>query len=357
VRILVTGATGFLGGHLVKRLLEQEHELLLLVRKKRKLEKVLGELFERHRGRITILEGDVTAERLGLSAAEVEACGVVDAVYHLASLLSFDPADRERTHQANVVGTERVLAFAKATGVRKFLYVSTAYTLGLALNGVEELYAPEREFVNEYERTKCLAEHAVMRERSSFSVIILRPAIVVGDSRTGEAETSFGLYGLLRGMEILKRRESRKPGWEQRTYALVCPPHESSNLVPVDYVCDVLLAALEHGEDGKIYNITNEKPPVQELVFRLAKEALEFPNVFLCPEAKIGELSPEERAFNEPLQVFAKYWSRTITFADENTQGLLRRAGLKALRMDEAMLERIIRGYCGQGLHRRENLS
>ncbi|MFD2170420.1 SDR family oxidoreductase [Tumebacillus lipolyticus] len=337
MNLLVTGATGFLGKHLVQKLLQEGHKLILFVRQKAKAQKVFGELLT-NSASISFLEGTLTEESL-------EQIPQVDAIIHSAAYLSFDPAQQTETYQTNVIGTKALLERAKALGSPKFFYISTAFTLGEELDGHEQLYSTDRRFVNEYERTKCIAEHLVCEYSTHFPTSIIRPSIIIGDSKTGEANTTFGLYGLLRAADIFRRRLSRSQGWDAQTQTLLCDPAVTANLVPVDYVADVVATALQHGQANTIYNVTNPNPPRQGDIFELIKERLSFPNLQIRPFSYAGPLTPESQQFNSPLSVFKSYWHRSIRFDSTHTKEMLAKAGKQELDLDLATLRFIIQSY------------
>jgi nucleoside-diphosphate-sugar epimerase len=351
MNIFITGATGFLGKRLVSDLLAEGHKLFVLVRQMRKAENLLSSLREDQRRSVYIIEGDITKQQLGISIPTLnELRNNIDAIYHMASYLSFDPGKREETIKINIDGTRRTLDLCQFIGCPKFLYISTAYTLGEDVLGKEALYSLDRSFVNTYEETKCHAEHIVTSYNQKMDVMILRPSIIIGDSVTGKAETSFGMYGLLKSVQLLKRKISRNPEWQKNTYHLLLDRNVTSNLVPVDYVTKVLISALYNGENGKIYNITNPNPPTQDSVFKAIVEVLDFPNIKVKHFKYAGQLNDMEKAFNESLSVFRSYWSRSILFPCENTTELLLRSNKELLNMDYSMLKRIVGGFRNESL-------
>ncbi|MGM0777177.1 MAG: SDR family NAD(P)-dependent oxidoreductase [Bacillota bacterium] len=344
MRILITGANGFLGKKLSVKLLEQGHELYLLVRSRKRLDAFMQGEARPFSNQIHILEGDVTEEHLGLNRELVDSLkGKIDALYHSAALLSFDERDRDKTFEVNVGGTENVLKFALELNCPKVLYISTAYTVGTEIAGAEALYSAERQFVNPYEASKCEAEHLVYSFRDKLDIVILRPGIIIGDSRSGEADTNFGLYGFLKGIKILKKRSMRKQ--DGRTCRIYLDPEVAQNFVPVNYVIDTLNAALIHGVNGGIYNITNPNPPLQSDIYEIVKEVLDFSQLEMCVPGSSAEMTNEEKAFHESMSIFHSYFQRTIDFPSDNTEKLLAAAGIPMLQMDREALTRIIAGY------------
>ncbi|KHE72881.1 SDR family oxidoreductase, partial [Halobacillus sp. BBL2006] len=212
----------------------------------------------------------------------------------------------------------------------------------------EELHSVHNDFVNSYEESKCHAEHLVFDYTNHFNVNIYRPSIIVGDSKTGEAESTFALYGVIRSFEILKKRMSRQKEESSAKMRFLCDAEAAQNLVPVDYVVDVLTAGLENAEDNTIYHITNSNPPTNQFVFETLKKELDFHKVELVPTTNAGELTEQEWKFNEPMKVFHQYLEKTLTFDDNNTRNLLKRSQTEPLDMDETMLKTIINGKCGK---------
>ena len=344
MNIFLTGATGFLGKQLVNDLISEGHNVYILARNEKKAESLMRDV--RNQDKVTVVYGDITMPLLGVEKDNIKALkNNIDAVYHMAALLSFDPADRQKTHTINIEGTKNVLEFCEKVIVSKFLYVSTAYTIGMETQGKEELYDVNREFVNNYEESKCLAEHIVYSYKDRMQICILRPAIIIGDSKTGEAKTNFGLYGLLRGLHILKRRMEKKESERPNTFHLLIEKDATSNLVPVDYVSSILKAALTKGENGKIYNITNPNPPTQEKVINIIKDVLDIPYLEGMSYNNAENLTEEEKMFNQPLSVFKNYFSRTIHFPCENTKKLIEQSNIDLLDMDDEMLKIIIKGF------------
>ncbi|MDZ5473371.1 SDR family oxidoreductase [Bacillus sp. 31A1R] len=347
MRILLTGANGFLGKKVAMDLLDEGHELYLLVRNKNKLKTFFEELpGSEQRSRVHVLEGDVTSTNLGLLAEEIQGItSSIDAIYHMAALLSFDPNDRDFSYKVNVDGTKHVLDFAVTINCKKFFYVSTAYTIGMESEGFEELYSTDREFVNYYEETKCIAEHLVLSYSDQLFVSILRPAIIIGDSKTGQADTSFGLYGFLKSLYLLKRKMARNQDSRDRKFHVRINLDVNSNLVPVDYVSMVFVSALSYAKNKEIFNITNPNPPIHSDLIRVIKEVLDFPNLETISFDSDYQLREDEMLFNKPLDVFKSYWSHSRRFPCENTKRVLELSGKTPLDMDEKMLRTIIHGF------------
>ncbi|MCP8616431.1 SDR family oxidoreductase [Salirhabdus salicampi] len=342
MNILLTGATGFVGKILTKRLLENGHHVFAVIRNEKKGEKLISSISPKLRNNLFILQGDISDDNLGISEELTSLLrDKIDTVYHSAAYLSFDQNDREKTFNINVNGTRRLLEFSKKINIKKFFYVSTAYTLGEDEFALEELHPLHKTFVNYYEESKCHAEHLAFEYRNAFSVSIFRPAIIIGDSNTGEADTSFGLYGIIKSFELLKRRIEKRERLQHNKFHFLCDPDTTQNLVPVNYVVDILSSAIVHAKRDKIYHITNPNPPTNQLISDLVQAYLGFNNVELSTDLN-REMTKEEMLFNEPLKIFHNYMQRNITFVNANTKELLKSSNQSELYMDQPMLKRII---------------
>lgn len=341
MNIFMTGATGFLGGRLAHELIERGHKLCLLARTPEKVEA----MFSKHELlSIEVLVGDLTAPYLGADESFITSHQhSFDLVLHMAALVKFDEELRNELFETNLAGTKQALALTKALACPRFYHVSTAYTLGAREIGNESLYATDQAFHNPYEESKAHAEQAVWAERDKLDVSIFRPAIIVGDSKTGEADSKFTMYGYMRALDVFKRRLERR-GVLSGPIRLLGSKTGTSNLVPVDYVADVLLAAIEHARPATIYNVTNDTPPRNETMLDYMKQALEFPHLNIT-ETVTSSLTPVEQTFNEMVKVFNPYLNRNISFDDTNTKRLLQDAGFKPLDLNERSLRRIVDAY------------
>jgi len=345
MNILLTGATGFLGKQLTIRLLQEGHSVYALARNEKKSESLMESVPTALQPELTVVKGDIGKENVGVSEEAMEELkDTIDTVYHIAAYLSFDDTEKEQLFDINVNGTKRILDLSRYIRVKRFFHVSTAYTLGDQLHAEEELHPLDNPFVNYYEKSKCEAEHLVFSYEEFFNVNIFRPSIIVGDSQTGEADTTFALYGVMRSFEIMKKRLDRQKTSPDNKIKFLCNRDTAQNIVPIDYVVDVLTAGLTHAENKKIYHITNSNPPSNQVVFEALKRELNFYNVQLVPTDYQGELTEQELRFNEPMKVFHQYLDKTLTFDDSNTQELLKKDSTEPLDLNDRVLKTIIAG-------------
>jgi len=219
MKILVTGGTGFLGRRIVSELADR-HVLRLLVRR--------GSSRERFPAGVELAEGDVT-DRASLERA-MAGC---DAVLHAAALVKI-VAPREQFDRVNVAGLENVLAAAEAAGgVGRILYVSSFMALGPTDGRVldESAEPRDRAWINDYERTKTLADRAARRAIDAGAPLsVVYPGVIYGPGEMTE--------GNIVVRHILDLVHGRLPG-------LIGSPGRRWNYVYVDDVARGVALALE----------------------------------------------------------------------------------------------------------------
>ncbi len=263
---LVTGFTGFIGRRLTARLLADDHELRVVVLARSPLDRASAIAREIDPDRITVLSGDIAKHRLGLADAEYERLrSSVSRVFHLAAIYDLAVSEQDG-YRANVIGTRNVLALcAEADGLERLLYVSTAYVAGTRTGVVrEDELAMGQGFKNHYESTKYLAEVEVRQSMERIPTTIVRPSIVVGDSRTGETEKFDGPYFALRAVGFARRLHLPLTYFGQSRAPF--------NIVPVDYVVAAIdEAAATDAALGETLHLVDSDPlTARELTALLA---------------------------------------------------------------------------------------
>ncbi|MCW2542530.1 MAG: short-chain dehydrogenase [Frankiales bacterium] len=273
---LVTGGTGFVGRHLLERLLRRpDAQVHALVRasSQQRLQKLADSL--PGGDRLHPLVGDLRAERLGVTQKDITALkGKVDHVVHLAAIYDMT-AGEEENHELNVGGTQRALDLAAAVG-GTFHHVSSVAAAGEHRGQfTEEMFDEGQELPSPYHRTKYESE-GLVRDQSAVPWRVYRPAVVVGDSRTGEIDKVDGPYyflKLLKGLGDL-------PG--SNLLPLVLPDLGDTNVVPVDYVVDAMDALIvAPGLDGRAFHLVHPRPQPLLDVYNALARATGAPKVAL----------------------------------------------------------------------------
>ena len=242
MRYFVTGATGFIGRRLVARLLARRGSTVYFLVRPGSEDKVAGLLADWgvSKTRAVAVTGDLTQRRLGVSAEQLKALkGQVDAVYHLAAVYDL-AADADSQVAVNVSGTRHAVDFAKAIDAGHFHHVSSIAAAGL-YEGVfrEDMFDEAENLEHPYFATKHESEK-IVRTECKVPWTVYRPAMVVGDSRTGEMDKIDGPYYFFK---LIQRMRQILPPW----MPAVGLEGGRINIVPVDFV----VAALDHISHGK----------------------------------------------------------------------------------------------------------
>jgi NAD(P)-dependent dehydrogenase (short-subunit alcohol dehydrogenase family) len=252
VKYFVTGATGFIGRHLVAELLKREGTVHVLIREgsRGKLD-ALVERLGASEGRIVPVVGDLAKPGLGAETLDVE----LDHVFHLAAVYDIE-ADEESSERANVDGTRHVIEFANAHTVGRFHHVSSIAVAG-DYRGVfqEDMFDEGQKLPHHYHRTKYESERLV-RAGVEAKTLVYRPGVVVGHSETGEMDKVDGPYYFFK---LLQKLRHALPAW----FPLAGPEGGQTNIVPVDFVAQALdhIAHLPEDElPGSTFHLVDPEP-------------------------------------------------------------------------------------------------
>ena len=236
--IFLTGFPGFIASRLLRRLAREGGRFLLLVQpsfaERAQTEmKIIAEQSGRSISDFALLPGDITAPNLGMSPVDLEITRAESTVlFHLAAIYDLAVA-RDTALLVNLEGTRNVNEFARSLPrLRHYHYVSTCYVAGKRTGRILETELQhEAGFRNYYEETKYLAELEVEALKSELPLTIHRPAVVCGDSHSGETAKYDGIYYLIH--YLLK--------WPAVLSAFNIGNSEVSlNLVPVDFVVEAI---------------------------------------------------------------------------------------------------------------------
>ena len=270
--VFVSGGGGFLGSYVVEGLLEAGFQRIYVLARasaSRNVQERLRALWWRRPAllnelgkRIVPVEGDITREHLALEQEQYrELAGEVSYIVHTAAEIGVNET-AERFGMVNVDGTLNMLLFAdagqKSGGLERFVHVSTAYVAGTRSGYIREDELSVEGFNSLYEQSKYGAELLVQDFAECFPVAIVRPAQIVGDTKTGFVATFNTLYYPMK--LYLKGQLPVIPVSAQQRL----------NMVPVDYVADLVVkAALDPRAAGKTFHATlpaTHQPQVGELI-------------------------------------------------------------------------------------------
>jgi thioester reductase-like protein len=326
--ILLTGYPGFLAGRLAPRLLEADGEARIVAL-------VEARMAQRARAQapagVEIQVGDITDPRLGLDERTYERlAGEVVAVHHLAA--AYDLAvGAELAERVNVQGTQHVVDFSRrCSQLERHHYVSTAYVAGLRSGRILEAdLAAGQAFKNFYESTKFAAEVIVRAAMAEVPTTIYRPAIVVGDSRTGETQKFDGPYYMLRTISAV-----RGP------LAQIGRPDAPFNVVPVDFVVDAILAGVQDPDAvGHTLHLVDPEPQSSADLFTLLAHEWDGRTPgFRVPPGLLDrslKFAAVRRAFGGTPRQSIRYLNHPVRFDSAQASEILGRNGLRCPRFPE----------------------
>lgn len=333
--VLVTGASGYLGSLIVATLLVNEDvQLVLPVRHGNDFESLLapieaeieiqGRDFDpayRERVHVVDLPPLESLDRLAAAVREFD----VKEIIHSAGCLDY--FDRSALEAVNVNFTRLLLEQARRWEIERFIYISTAFSSGYIDTAVpEQLHNEPSRDPTEYTRTKRQAEWLVAR--SGLAYLILRPSIVIGDSRDGHySGKQYGLYQLWSGMERLLCKS-----WSPDIHALA--PMQPISLVHQDAFQNAFLAAFRILPDGAILNMVSEheeQPDLRSLWQLWIKSCLRPQVVFYyskMSDIPLREINTKQRALLGLASVNLEIASHPWRF-DTTNLNRLRQKGLE----------------------------
>jgi dihydroflavonol-4-reductase len=239
----VTGATGFLGSHVARVLIEQGADLRLLVRANSntkniddlKAERVIGDL------------RDPASLEKGIAGC--------DAVFHVAADYRLWVRDPEEMYRSNVEGTRSILEAARKSGVRRVVYTSSVATMGFTSNGQpadENSPVSLEKMIGPYKRSKFMAEQvAIEAARAGQDVVIVNPTTPVGERDIKPTPT---------GRIVVDFLKKKFPAYVDT----------GLNLVDATECARGHIAALEQGKTGERYILGGENLTLKQILDNLA---------------------------------------------------------------------------------------
>ncbi|WP_263385331.1 hopanoid-associated sugar epimerase [Granulicella arctica] len=293
MRIFITGATGFVGGHVARVLAAQGTTLRLLTRRTSSTGSLAG------------IDADLVIGDLRQAEGLRSALGDCDALIHVAADYRLWVRDPQEMYAANVNGTRELLRIAQEVGVKRVVYTSSVATMGFKTDGtiVDEVTPVGlADMIGHYKRSKYLAEQeAVQAARAGQHIVILNPTTPIGPGDTKPTPT---------GRIIVDFLNKRFPAYVDT----------GLNLVDVVEVARMHFTALERGTPGERYILGGENLTLKQILDRMSSIT--------------GLPSPTLKVPHAVAMIFA--------FFDEIVTGTLRgkepRATVEAVRMGKKMM-------------------
>jgi thioester reductase-like protein len=289
----VTGATGFIGRRLVQRLLDQRQGKVYVLVRGRSMGR-LEDLIEGWRvnsgasaaKRIQPVVGDLRKPLLGIEQEQVtELRGKITHFFHLAAVYDMT-APAERNTAVNVGGTTHAVELARALEAERLHHVSSIAVAGEYKGLFEEsMFDEGQKLPSPYHRTKFESER-IVREQPYVPWRVYRPAVVVGDSKTGEMDKIDGPYYFFKAIQ---RTRQVIPEW----MPLLGLDLGRTNVVPVDWVAGALdHIAHEPNLDGRAFHLTDPREQRVDEVFNEFAAAAHAPRFALSVDKRLTDLVP-----------------------------------------------------------------
>lgn len=268
MKVLVTGATGFVGAAVARALLREGWQVRALVRQG-------ADRSNLHDLNLEVSIGDLT-DPLSLEPA-LAGC---TALFHVAADYRLGVREPEQLYRANVEGTRHVMTAAKELGIERIVYTSSVATLGIPKDGSagDELTPVTiADMIGHYKRSKFLAEKVVLEMAGQgLPVVIVNPSTPIGPGDIKPTPT---------GQTILDAARGRMPAYVDT----------GLNVVHVDDVATGHLLAFHRGRIGERYVIGGEDMTLKKIleeVARLVKRTpprVRLPHAVLMPIAHLAE--------------------------------------------------------------------
>ncbi len=350
--VSLTGATGFLGSHLMNELLSKGYKVIALGRAsggisltKRilMLLKWFGNI--NYPGNLETFEIDYQKPLFGLSFQRYSSlCSKTDMIIHCASETSFSERKRDQVFEFNVSNLSGILDFVTASRAQFFYYISTAYVAGINGSVCKEKMSTATKFTNVYEESKSMAEQIINEycRINSIPLVFIRPTIVYGDSRTGRSLRFNALYHPIRSVQIIRdiylndiRNNGGIRSKNQGIYLdkegnlhlpiRICLPNKGSiNLIPVDYFVNTVYRIINDPAPRVIYQLTNPKPALLEEIVCYNEKLMKVKGIEIYyhePKEKILR-NPAEELFDRFIEPYRPYLSDERIFESTNTENV-----------------------------------
>ena len=245
MKVLVTGATGFIGSRVVRKLLEKGADIRVLVRKKSNLENISGL-------HVDLAYGDLTEPESLYDA--LEGC---EALFHVAAEYKLWIPEPKSIYRTNVEGTVNLMKAALQKGIKRIVYTSSVATLGINPDGTpadENTPVTLQDMIGHYKRSKYIAEEKVkeMIKKAKLPATIVNPSTPIGPGDIKPTPT---------GRLIVEAASGRMPAYVDT----------GLNIVHVDDVADGHVLAFERGRIGERYILGGENLTLKELLERIAR--------------------------------------------------------------------------------------
>lgn len=328
--VLVTGAPGLQARMLVSEILRSEPETRVRIVARASdssdVGAMLAALGRDAESRVEVTEGDPCAIDLGLAAHELRAfTAEITRIHHVAHVTRLG-ADGATCERENVGGTREILEVGSLSRrLRCLVLHSTVHVSGRRQGLVlEDELARGQRFHNAVEETAARAEKMARAAMPRVPVAVVRPAILTGDSTTGELDVADGIY-LLVLLILTSPPDLPLP--------LVGKADHALQIVPVDFVARVSrMVGLDEKSPGRTFHLVDPAPPTLRRVFELVARAggRGAPRSFVPANVTEALLrAPGIDRFAKSPRAFLETLATPVSYSQANTRELLASADVR----------------------------
>jgi thioester reductase-like protein len=348
--VLVTGATGFIGREVVRRLLATGRSVVALGRGRDgrgaadRLGAAVG--LAPDGGRLAAIEADLVRPGCGIASADwARLRAGVETVVHCAGETTFFPGEPSTFRTGHVDGPLALLQGLEGGRLRRWAQLSTAYVCGRRSGTVFEGDGDVgQSFHNPYERVKLEAEARLRgaAARAGVAVRVFRPSVVVGAAPTttgGQPSNLF--FDFIRLVEGL----ARLANGGAVPLRIAAAPRARFNIVPVEYVAAALVALIEHpGGVEQTFHLVVSDAPTQAAMLEMITARLGVRGLVLVDhrDGPLVEASALERRVARMLAAYREYLEQDVHFDDTGARRLLADRGVAPPRLSPDTVQRLV---------------
>ncbi len=345
----LTGATGFLGSHLMASMLREGYRVIVLGRSN-KDESLKARIFrllkwfgiENIAAQLTFVETDLSKPLLGLEeTAYKQICSETEEIVHCASDTSFSERKRDVVFKSNIANLDSILEFAANSKAGFFHYISTAFVAGRNTIVCKEQLSSSDSFLNVYEESKAMAENIISAYclKKSIPYTIIRPSIVYGDSKTGRSLKFNALYFPVQSVKYIREiyvNDIKNNGGNKSSQYGIYLDNENNlilplriylpekgilNIIPVDYFVAATMLIVAGPYPGGIFHLTNNSPSSLDIIAGYNEKFMKIKGVeIIYGSSKDTVLrNPAEELFDRFIEPYRSYLSDTRVFVRTNT--------------------------------------
>ncbi len=331
-KIIINGANGYVASNFINTLLNNNYEVIALVRGSKKYsaeERMLRALSDVSDGtsiknnRLKVYAYALTEENFSLSDEELLTIFSGDFdYYHFAASLKYDLKSRDEIFGTNIKGIHNSLdVYSKyANSSSRFFFISTAYSCGHFKGLFEEKFYENEDidcFRNYYEQSKRFAENVIKShiEDHGTKAYVIRLSQVVGDSTNGVTKTDYGIFDFAKRMYSLANR------YPNNTVRIKVDPEATQNLIPVNIVVSYLMRTVESKNVPGILNVIAKQATTNHHIIESVTKLMPL-NIVPVSEINKEEMSSLERLVSVGMSFTGSYIKTNLRFDTNNLDSL-----------------------------------